>query len=105
MKQLALAIISTALLATAGNAQAGEAGTMPAASAAALPAEAGHDATTWLLLAEVSVTDGEVTTLQSCLDQARVASMVNSFAQQLEAVAAPPEPSRPWLSCDETGCP
>lgn len=88
MKRIAPAILGAALLATA-----------------ALPAAAEDDAATWLLLAEVSVSDGEVGVLQGCLDQERVTGMVNSFARKLEAVAAPVEESQPWLSCGEDGCP
>lgn len=105
MKKIATAILSAALFCVATTSNAGETRSMPAASAAAVPAAAKGDAAIWLLLAEISVSDGEVSGLQSCLDQDRVATMVNSFARKLEAAAMPVEPSSPWLSCGEAGCP
>lgn len=105
MKQFVLAILTAALATAAVTAEAGETGSAPAVSAAVAPAEAGGDATTWLLLAEVSVSGGDVRALPSCLDQDRVASVVNTFARKLEAVAMPEEASQPWLSCGEAGCP
>jgi hypothetical protein len=93
MKQFALAMLSAGLLAASGAAQAGEAGSSNVAG------------TTLLLLAEVSLTDGKVTALQSCLERELGAEMVSSFALKSEAVAPPAETSQPWLSCGEAGCP
>jgi hypothetical protein len=105
-------MLGAALLAAVGTAQAGEINpsdgtetTSTLAAQATVPAEAHRDMTTWLLLAEVSLTNGNVTALQSCLEQEMVAEVVSSFAQNLAAVVAPAEASQPWLSCGTSGCP
>jgi hypothetical protein len=53
----------------------------------------------------LSIINGNVTALQSGLEQEMVAEVVSSFAQKLKAVVAPAEASQPWLSCGTSGCP